>query len=242
MKINEEKLRERMKSVKPENRVYIYDAQIIIEFLHATFMPLHYFLNPDGVAALERSVELEKKFFKSPIEFHNKALRIQQMYDYYLLFRQAMPYTAPIETLWRFRIIVKKLRWRNNGWQFGITRRGVDRFWYASPAVLRSSISAEEKMAYPVPGKNVEESQVEMKPEDYKDEAEDDPTFDDPAETVYEPLPNLGDEVRSESQKFIEKGLIDVVLGDQPPPEDPELDRENDGRTVYDPNQPPAEW
>lgn len=192
MKINEEKLRERMKRVAPENRVYIYDAQIIIKFLSATFMPLQYFLSDEGIEELKRPIELDKKHFKNPDDAHEKALRIQQLYDYYLLFRQAMPYTRPIETLWRFRLIIKKLRWYRNGWQFKISRRGVDRFWYASPAVLRSSIPAEEKMAYPVPGENVEQAQLEMKPEDYKDEADDDPTFDDPTDTPqHEPAPKL---------------------------------------------------
>ncbi len=155
-----------LKHVEIKNRVFIYDATIIIEFLNKTFMPLNYHIKREIIPQVGSGFEIKKEHLKEPERFDElfTQYRLSQIYDFYKMFRNQVDYTAPVETAFKFNIIMRKLIFSKNGWQFKIRRVGRAQLWYLGPLELRSKVSAEVKAEYPVLKKEVQT--VEMTPGD----------------------------------------------------------------------------
>lgn len=168
MNINEEKIEDKVKNIPPENRVFIYNAEIILDFLRQTFIPTHFFLKSDPKIGLGGKV-LTKNDFKDEMVFESFNLELETLYEYYLLFRQQKDYTSPVETKFRFCLIISKLRYFRNGWEFLIKRYTRNQIRVAYPLQLRVRANQDIRDKYPVnytTKNNVESEQVDVEMED----------------------------------------------------------------------------
>lgn len=161
-------INQKLSGVPIENRVHYYDATIIIDFLNRTFMPLSYFVKPEFLQKIGASVKPQMNHMKDPTKFMDTFISVSKMYEYYQLFRNQMDYTAPVETSWKFGLIIKKLLYSKNGWQFNARRSGRAQIWQAGPAVLRVSVPVNERSQFVV-GKPTIQS-VDVTPEDLNDD------------------------------------------------------------------------
>lgn len=159
MKINKEKVEERLASVPEGSRSHIYDASIVLEFLTATFMPTKFFL-PEGFAT-EPGSQLGAKSMRKVSE--GKSMMLRDLYDTYLLFREEKDYTARIESRYIFGIIVRHLRFYKNDWEFIVYRVGTAQIWHTGPLVMRKDVSAEIRSKYSHVFKNKEVEKVTVK-------------------------------------------------------------------------------
>lgn len=162
-------INQKMRGVAKSDRVFIYNAAIIIEFLNSTFMPTVFFLNFEGRSKIGPGIEIRPPMMNNPdlLEYH--AISIGQMYDYYKMFREQKEYTAEIETRYKFGLIIKKLTFTQNGWQFNVKRKGRAQINMVAPAMLRVKATAEDRSSFPVGEKNLSRGVVEVTPEDFQD-------------------------------------------------------------------------
>lgn len=145
-----EKRRKVLQNVSIENRVWIYDASIILEFLRSTFMPTSYFVKDDYVNG-DFTPHIDRHF-KQPLT-KKSYLSIVQAYEYYLMFRQQRPYTSEIETRFKFGVILKKLSLRQHGWLIEKRRFGREQVVMVGPLMLRVQASPEDRTRFPVGGR-----------------------------------------------------------------------------------------
>lgn len=150
----------KLQGVPIEKRVFIYDASIIIEFLNRTFMPTRYHLTQQAASEVGAGTEISPKHLRIPERYDELFVSVQTMYEYYKLFREQVDYTAPIESRWKFGLIVKKLLLSKNGWQFRVKRVGRAQLWYAGPIELRVKVPVNDRSLYPVPGPSVSTVEV----------------------------------------------------------------------------------
>lgn len=179
MKINQDKVNERLENVDPKHRVFIYDGSLIIEFLRSTFMPLS-FLMPNVVVKV--GDQLKSKEFKDHAREHKMLMR--DLYQLYLLWREEKDYTKKIESRYIFSLIVRHLRLYKNGWELFVYRVGRDQIWYAGPLMLRTDVPKHLQTPAPEPP-TASESEVEANP--IHDPSEDETPQDDenePEETL----------------------------------------------------------
>lgn len=185
-------INQKLKHVDIKDRVYMYDAGIIIEFLNRTFMPLPYFVKSESLPLIGASVSPRMEHMKDPKKFLDQFMSVGKIYDFYLMFRQQMDFTTPVETRWRFGLIMKKLLYSKNGWQFSIKRVGRAQIWHAGPVMLRVQASVEDRQNFAVAKTNVLAGQVESSVEDLNGIEEDDmtPVFKDRDEEAFAMLNN----------------------------------------------------
>lgn len=154
MKYDPKKTSQRLRGIPVENRAFIYDATILLEFLNQTFMPNEYFEKMD------------------PKEKLTYRLSIGDIYEYYKMFRDAKDYTAPIESRYKISVMLKKLLYEKNGWQFDVRRVGRGQLIYFSPLLLRVKVDPEIKKNFPpktsVP--TAQELAVEVTKQDHEEE------------------------------------------------------------------------
>lgn len=165
MRFNQDKTNDRLSGVPLKDRVFIYNAAIIIEFLNETLMPLSFFLKPEIIVDLP-SRDLDKKDFKNPEDFNEQRISMKDLYEFYKLFRQQKEYTAPIESYYKFSVIVKKVSFKRNGWRFIVRRHGRDQTVMVAPAQLRVRVPLEVRKLFPPPIVNLSEAQVETSIDD----------------------------------------------------------------------------
>lgn len=166
MNYDPEKTNENLQGVPMKNRVFIYNAEIIIEFLNKTFMPTPYFLNMNGLNELMPGVDIEPKHLKDPKVLEEERFTIGDLYEFYKLYRQQVDYTTPIESRYKFSVILKKLSLRRNGWKFRFRRYTRAQLVYVAPAQLRARVPLEIRQAFPPGGCDVSAGQVEVPLED----------------------------------------------------------------------------
>lgn len=171
MKQFDEKSQERLEKVPRKNRVYLFNADIIIDFLNQTLMPIHYFVKPETISKLKPGVPLAKFFMKNENDLEEHRLTIGDLYEYYLLFRQQKDYTTPVETRYKFSVILRKLSFSQNGWQFLLKRYTRAQFIYVSPVQLRVRVPIEIRKNYPPGELIVGKGQIDIEPEDLSDDA-----------------------------------------------------------------------
>jgi len=170
MKYDPEKTTERLKGVPLENRVFIYDAAIIIEFLNQTLMPIKYFLSEKGEQEISGIDKFDPENFKSKDTLTEHRISIGTLYDYYKAFRQQRDYTAAMESRYKFQIILRKLNWAKNGWCFDVKRVGRAQLIYFAPMMLRVKVPKAERALYPPAKARIEETPVEVTPTDHNDD------------------------------------------------------------------------
>lgn len=156
-----------------KDRVFIYNASIILEFLKQTLMPTAFFLNSEGFKSLLPGVDIERKHLKNPDDLEKEKFTIGDLYEFYKLFRQQKDYTSEIESRYKFSIILKKLNLIKNGWKFRFRRVGRAQLVYLSPAQLRVRVPLEIRKLFPPGGMDLDKGQVEIVPEDLSDTPDD---------------------------------------------------------------------
>lgn len=159
-------INQKLKHVPTNNRVYCYDATILIDFLNRTFMPLPYFVKKESLNDIGPGVSPRMEHMKEPQKFMDHFLSVSDMYEFYLMFRNQTDYTVPVETRWRFGLIIKKLIYSKNGWQFNVRRVGRAQLWYAGPVMLRVKASDEDRLKYKIGTPDVLAGQIELDTDD----------------------------------------------------------------------------
>lgn len=154
-------INEKLANVPKDKRVFIYDASIIIEFLSSTFMPLRYHLKPQEIHTVGAG-NLGKKHMKESEKYEELFLSVGKLYDYYLIFREYKPYTSPIESRYKFSLIIKKLLFPKNGWQFEVKRIGRAQIIYAGPCKFRSEVEEDILKMYPITKARIESIDVTL--------------------------------------------------------------------------------
>lgn len=149
-------INQKLAHVPVQQRVFQYDATIVIEFLAATFMPLAYHLTPSALKTIGAGSEIRKTDLVKPERYGELFLSMYQLYEYYKLFRESRPYTSPVETKYKFSIIIKKLLLPKNGWQFEVKRIGRAQLIYVGPLELRAKVPLETRNLYPIDKPKVE--------------------------------------------------------------------------------------
>lgn len=191
MKINQKLVKERLSGVEPKHRSFIYDASIVIEFLRTKYMPVKYFF-PD-VKAVPGEDLVAGTDFKRIAKQH--PLLMRDLYQLYVLWREERDYTRKIETRYVFSLIIRHLRFYQNGWELYVFRVGKDQIWHAGPLVLRMDVPAEERGPIPEPV-TADQTTVEADPIQEPSEEE------TPQEEQIEPVKS----VENEASAFIEAG------------------------------------
>lgn len=170
MKYDPNLTKEKLKGVASKNRVFIYNAEIILEFLEKTFMPTGYFLNSEGLKTLSIGKEMKPFLFNNPKDLQEQKKSLGDIYELYKIFRQQSPYTTPVESRYKFSVILKKLCLLKNGWQFHVRRHTRGQIVYFSPVLLRIHAPIEERREH-IPGDNPSETPtVEVTQEDHEAE------------------------------------------------------------------------
>lgn len=182
MKINESKVKDRLRGIPDSKRSHIYDATIVIEFLTLTFMPTAYFL-PPGFSP-KPGIQLGQKSMRKVSE--NRAMMMRDLYDLYLQFREERDYTSRIESRYIFGIIIRNLRYYKNKWEFTVYRVGVAQLWYVGPVMLRTEATAEDRERFKakVEDTSPEASLIEADPVSDPEELDEDIGQDIPEDAV----------------------------------------------------------
>lgn len=152
-------INEKLAHVPMEKRVFMYDATLIIEFLSATFMPPVYQLTKEALHRIGAGSTIKKEDMQDPEKFQNLFVSLYDMYVYYEKYRAFKGYTAPIESRYKFSLIIKKMLLPKNGWQFAVKRVGRAQLIYVGPCELRANVDASIRAMYPI---------GETKPEEVK--------------------------------------------------------------------------
>lgn len=164
MRYNPENTDKRLASVPQDKRVWIYNGDLILEFLNETFVPIQHFLRDDAKILTGETLSFEH--FKNGHEVVSKhMMKLDELYDLYVMFRNYKDYTAPIETRFKFGTIIGKMRLYKNGWEF-LKRRSTRRQTIVvGPLLLRSRVE-DKKDLPPVEKTNLSKAQVEVTKED----------------------------------------------------------------------------
>lgn len=157
---------DQLKDIPVKHRVLIYNADIIIEFLNATFIPSRYYVH-GYFEGMVQFIDKDGKFLKEiPWQKHSikqNTLSFEKLYEYYMMFRRTRPYTKDIESRFVFGTIIKHLNFAVNGWQFLRFRKGRKQVPCVAPLKLRVHATPEERAAFPVvPPTTIKESLVEF--------------------------------------------------------------------------------
>lgn len=143
-------INQRLAKVDIPNRVFIYDVSTIREFLNVTFMPTRYYLKPEIIPKVGAGYEINKYDLNDPSKESDYSIDMNQLYDYYKLYRDSKEYTTPVETKYKFSLIIKKMLLPKNNWQFSVKRFGREQKVKVFPCCLRSKVPPEIKTKFPI--------------------------------------------------------------------------------------------
>ena len=163
MRIDEEKTQARLRNVPLNERAHVYDAGIIIEFLQK------HIINPKTfLGEILPGEKIKQRDFKNIEDVAGLAVSKGTLYDIYRTWRAQVNYTKKVETLWVFGLILSRLSFQRNGWQFMSFRKGRDQIVYFTPMKARLTAKEEEIIASPikVPPADVT---IEPTPADYNE-------------------------------------------------------------------------
>lgn len=144
MKINLEKTQQRLSTTAPEDRVYIYDASLILEFLRESFINPKAFVDVNRIDATTN--EVTKEAFHDSENFKALGLSKAELYELYIKWRLKKTYTTRLEKMWKFFLILRRMRFYKNGWQFGSYRQGSAQIVYFTPFKKHADGTFEEKI------------------------------------------------------------------------------------------------
>lgn len=180
---NVDRVKKITQGIPREKLVYRYDASIIIEFLTRTFMPLPYFVKPEYLHTNELvngMVYGQKRLYNDP-EFVECHLPMDTLYEYYLLYREKVPYSRQVESRYQFSVIIRRMSYERNGWKFYVRRYSRDQTLIVGPLKLRVQVPPEVRDIYifDSPGPKVsEETIVEAPLQDMQEDVVEDPTLE----------------------------------------------------------------
>lgn len=157
MRYDKNKTQKRLKGVPIENRSFIYDATILLEFLNQTLMPNSFFETPEGKALLPQA-----------------KISHGDLYDYYKMFRQQKDYTHELESRYKFSVMMSKLLLMKNGWQFERRRIGRGQIVYFSPCILRVKVDTALRKMFPPAKIDMANAVLKVTKEDHEDPRDDD--------------------------------------------------------------------
>jgi len=215
MKIDKEKVKERLEGIPEAQRSHIYDASIVLEFLTEIYMPTSFFL-PASFKP-QPGMQLGANSMRKVSE--GKNISMYDLYNNYLLWRERKDYTTKVQSRYIFGIIIRNLRYYKNRWEFITWRVGVAQIWHVGPLVLRSDVPAEVR------------AQFTMKVEDRTPEAitvEADP-ISDPDEEVEDPIIGVDLATGEENSVFVHghtdaAGVLHITKVDERFVEVPEIE------------------
>ena len=165
MRYNKKIIKRRLESIPAEKRVWIYSAEIILEFLGHNFIPTKFFLTVNGsVEAKARPMKTED--FKESDSFKKHRISVNELYEQYLLFREKCDYTAEVETKFKFSIILNKLSYGQNGWEFIKARVSRQQIISFGPIQRRDELKAEVRKDYPINKTTLEGAQIPVSMKD----------------------------------------------------------------------------
>lgn len=157
MKINEENVRKRLEGVPENKRSHIYYAGIIIEFLEQNFVPTRAWL-PELYKIFPGTPVDNKEFSASAREYR---MKLSELYDLYLRWREVKDYTSEIESKFKFSVIIRHLRLYKNGWEFDVYRVGSAQVWYLGPIAFTKDLPQTRRKIEPA---TVDRGSVEYDP------------------------------------------------------------------------------
>lgn len=138
MKINEKNVRERLDGVPDKQRSHIYYAGLILEFLDQNFVPTIRFL--PTLYKVFPGTPIDNADFSAASKEHR--MKLSDLYDLYLHWRNVKEYTTEVETRFKFSIIVRHLRLYKNNWEFNVHRVGTGQVWFVGPIALIKDLPA----------------------------------------------------------------------------------------------------
>lgn len=157
MKIDKKKIDERLAGVPDSKRSHIYYAGLILEFLEQNFVPTRAWL-PDLYKIVPGKLVDNKEFTAASREHR---MKMSELYDLYLRWRQVKDYTSEIETKFKFSLIIRNLRLYKNGWEFEVHRVGTAQVWYVGPLAFTKDLPQTRRKIEPT---TVERGTVEYDP------------------------------------------------------------------------------
>lgn len=167
MRFDPEKVNKRLAGLPQDKRVWIYNADIILEFLNETFVPTQTFLREGAKILVGETLNFSHlKDGKKVVT--EQMMKADDLYDLYIMFRNHKDYTAEIETRFKFSTILGKMRLYKNGWEF-LKRRSTRRQTIViGPLVMRSRAEDKTTLA-PVAKTDLSKAQVEVTKEDFEE-------------------------------------------------------------------------
>lgn len=169
MNYRKKKIKKRLENVPLRNRVWIYNAELIIEFLNRTYMPTKFFLSTEGALRGKEDDLLEEDFQG----FQNtQRISLDDLYEGYLLFREKENYTAEIESKYKFSLILNKMNYQFNRWEFRKSRYSRNQIIMYGPLQKRADFTADVRAGYPIEKTTLEGGQVEVNFQDMQSDGE----------------------------------------------------------------------
>lgn len=215
MNFNKKITKNRLKRIPVDMQVWVYSAEIILEFLNNTIVPTRHFMTTEG--KINASLEgLKKKHFDVSACVDSLGMSIDDLYELYLIFRENRDYTSELETKYKFSLIIGKLSYRKNGWKFFKKRFSRKQIIMFYPVLTRGGVNSEIRKKYPVRTSNLEGSQIDvsfkdMQTKEGEEEEEEERIW---AEAIYEhrewieavyELPYIKEQVWVEAVKWIDE-------------------------------------
>lgn len=157
MKINEENVRKRLEGVPDNKRSHIYYAGLILEFLEQNFVPTRKWL-PELYKVVP-GMPVDNAEFSA--EAKQQRMKVSDLYDLYLRWRNVKDYTSEIETRFKFSIIIRHLRLYKNGWEFNVHRVGSGQVWYVGPIAFTKDLPSTRRAPEPA---TIERGSVDINP------------------------------------------------------------------------------
>lgn len=145
MRIDEDTTRDRLKAIPIHERIYLYDGTRVIEFFKRSFVPTENFLVPGTMVHVRELTNEDWEGGKKQIR--ENSLSLKELYELYKVFYQKNGWTTPIETAFQFGLMIRRLRFYKNNWEFYLYRLGSAQIWHVAPLKPRSEVGAHVPMA-----------------------------------------------------------------------------------------------
>lgn len=137
MKINIKTTKYRLLEVPVQCQVHIYDATRILLFLQENFEQPHKIIMIKDLAPYK---DYDKDFFENPAHYQKFRIKATDLYDRYVEWYKTKTYTTAMESLYQFKMIIRRLRFPKNYWQFIKFRAVPSQTVYFTPLIPKGSL------------------------------------------------------------------------------------------------------
>lgn len=128
---------QKLSHVPAPMRVFCYDASVVIDFLETCYEQPYPLLI---ISEMKPFTLYNKKYFKNPAHYMRYRRSMLDLYGEYILWRKGTDYTVPIESEYVFKMIIGKMRFSRNRWQFVRFRGKPDQTVYITPLVPKGQM------------------------------------------------------------------------------------------------------